>query len=148
LVRGETQERIPIDELIDNAGSRSKRQLAHASKLSDIEKTSNIDDDSAIEGEMMLDPLSDTPLKLYEVSPEDIKMLNDVSWKPQLYLTSREREIVVTSDTVLVLERSGTGKTCVICNRMDYDRQRAESQFGFLQLFVARSYRLCSYVQE
>mmetsp|Transcript_30536 Transcript_30536/g.55247 ORF Transcript_30536/g.55247 Transcript_30536/m.55247 type:complete len:126 (-) Transcript_30536:107-484(-) len=122
---------------IDDAESISKRQLAHASKLSDIEKTS-----------MMLDPLSDTPLKLYEVSPEDIKKLHDVSWKPQLYLTSREREIVETSDTVLVLERSGTGKACVICNRMDYDRQRAEGQFGFLQLFMARSYRLCSYVKE
>jgi hypothetical protein len=116
---------------IDDAESISKRQLAHASKLSDIEKTSNIDDDSAIEGEMMLDSLSDTPLKLYEVSPEDIKKLHDVSWKPQLYLTSREREIVETSDTVLVLERSGTGKACVICNRMDYDQQRAEGQFGF-----------------
>ena len=44
----------------------------------------------------MLDPLSDTPLKLYEVAPEDIEKLNDVNWKPQLYLTSREREIVET----------------------------------------------------
>lgn len=147
MVRGETQERIPIDEL-DDAESRSKRQLVHASKLSVIEKTSNIDDESAIEEEIMLDPLSDTPLKLYEVSPEDIKKLNDVSWKPQLYLTSREREIVETIGTVLVLGRSGIGKTCVICNRMDYDRQRAEGQFGFSQLFVTRSHRLCSYVKE
>jgi hypothetical protein len=89
--------------LIDDAESRSKRQLVDASKLSDIEKTSNIDDESATEEEIMLDPLSDTPLKLYEVSPEDIKKLNDVSWKPQLYLTSEEREIVETSGTVLVL---------------------------------------------
>jgi hypothetical protein len=65
--------------LIDDAESRSKRQLVHASKLSDIEKTSNIDDESATEEEIMLDPLSDTPLKLYKVSPEDIKKLNDVS---------------------------------------------------------------------
>jgi hypothetical protein len=65
-----------------------------------------------------------------------------------MYLTSREREIVETSGTVLVLGQSGTGKACVICNRMDYDRQRAEGQFGFSQLFVARSHRLCSCVKE
>jgi flagellar biosynthesis GTPase FlhF len=123
--------------LIDDAKSRSKRQLVHASKLFNIEKTSNIDNKSATEEEIMLDPLSNTQLKLYKVSPENIKKLNDVSWKPQLYLTSQEWEIVETSGTVLVLGQSGTGKTCVICNRMDYDQQRVEGQFGFSQLFVA-----------
>jgi hypothetical protein len=36
----------------------------------------------------------------------------------------------------------------VICNRMDYDQQRVEGQFGFSQLFVAWSHQLCSCVKE
>ena len=109
--------------LIDDAESRSKRQLASASTLSDFKRDYNGEDESADEERIMLDPLGDTPLKLYEIGIDEVKMLSDVKWKPRLYLTSRERQIVETNGTVLLLGRSGTGKTCVICNRMDYDRR-------------------------
>ena len=48
--------------------------------------------------------------------------------------SAREREVVETSGTVLLLGRSGTGKTCVICSRMDYDRQQAGADPAFSQL--------------
>ena len=94
----------------------------------------------------MLDPLGDTPLKLYEVRPDDIEKLIDPTWKPRLCLTTKVREVVENAGTVLLLGRPGTGKTCIICNRMDYDWQRAGGDPGFKQLFIARSQRLCDYV--
>ena len=80
--------------------------------------------------------------------PDEFEKLNDPTWKPRLHLTTRERQVVETSGTVLLLGRSGTGKTCVIGNRMDYDRQRAGDDTCFSQLFVARSKGLCDYVKE
>jgi hypothetical protein len=135
--------------LIDDAQSRSSRQLTLASALPEIREGGERTD-SVVEGEdtVVLDPLGDTPLKLFEVHPNEIEKLRDPKWKPRLYLTPREREVVETTGTVLLLGRSGTGKTCIICNRMDYDRQRAEGQTEFSQLFVARSQRLCEYVKE
>ena len=40
------------------------------------------------------------------------------------------------------------GKTICICTRMDYDRQRHSLNPSFTQLFIARSLRLCRYVEE
>ena len=136
--------------LIDDAESRSSRQLTSATVLADIGEShgeSLVDDISETE-RILLDPLGDTPLKLYEVRPDEIKKLKDPTWKPRLYLTTREREVVETSGTVLLLGRSGTGKTCVICSRMDYDRQRAGADPAFSQLFIARSKGLCDYVRR
>lgn len=70
------------------------------------------------------------------------------AWVPHLQLTDEERYVVETKGTVLLLGRSGTGKTICICNRMDYDRQRMAHDSSFTQLFVARSQRLCRYVSE
>jgi len=88
-----------------------------------------------------------TPLKLFEVEPDDLERLTDESWKPQLYLTKEERSIVQTKGTVLVLGRSGTGKTVCIGNRMSYDYQSFGSDPSFSQLFVARSQKLCNFVK-
>ena len=59
--------------------------------------------------DIMLDPLGNVPLKLYEVSFKNIDKLLDLSWSPPLYLTPEERKIVTTPGTVLVFGRSGTG---------------------------------------
>ena len=40
------------------------------------------------------------------------------------------------------------GKTICICNRMEYDRQKLGRNPDFSQLFVARSPRLCRYVEN
>ena len=70
------------------------------------------------------------------------------SWTPKLHLTDEERDIVEAEGTVLVLGRSGTGKTICICNRIEFDRQTGSGQDPlFTQLFVARSVRLCRYVE-
>ena len=136
--------------LIDDAESRSSRQLTAASSLSEISSgiDSTLTGDDIYEDRIMLDPLGDTPLKLFEVNSDEIERLSDPSWKPRLFLTTREREVVETCGTVLLLGRSGTGKTCVIGNRMDYDRQRAGNDSRFSQLFLARSKGLCDYVKE
>jgi len=136
--------------LIDDAENRSSRQLTSASILSELEdvdaQITEVEHPAA--AKIMLDPLGDTPLKLYEVNTNEIEKMSDPTWKPRLYLTARERQVVETGGTVLLLGRSGTGKTCVIGNRMDYDRQRVREDSSFSQLFVARSQRLCDYVKE
>ncbi len=67
----------------------------------------------------MIDPEGNIPMKLNKVFYENIDKLEDSDWTPPLHLTTEERED--TKGTVLVLGRSGTGKTVCICNRMDYD---------------------------
>ena len=63
-----------------------------------------------------------------------------------LRLTSVESAIIEKSGSVLVLGRSGTGKTIVIANKMTYDRRMSASEGQ--QLFVCRSARVCGLVQR
>jgi len=56
--------------------------------------------------------------------------------------------VVETKGSVLLLGRSGTGKTICVANRMDYDRQQTQHDSSFSQLFVARSQKLCAYVDN
>jgi GTPase SAR1 family protein len=86
-------------------------------------------------------------LKLYELHREDLNKLKTGIWKPQLYLTPEENMIVKKEGTVLLLGRSGTGKTICICNRICHDLHKAEGDPYFKQLFVARSIGLCRYVE-
>jgi hypothetical protein len=99
---------------------------------------------------VVLDPSGNVPLKIYDICGEDIDSTawDDDSWIPRLHLTEEERNVVENKGTTLLLGRSGTGKTVCICNRMDFDRQRFGHTTNFTQLFVARSLRLCAYVQE
>jgi len=94
----------------------------------------------------LLNPFGNVPLKMYEVEPENLDKVIGDGWSPCLYLTKEERGIVEAEGTVLLLGRSGTGKTICIINRMDWDKQRFKGSSNFTQLFVARSRRLCRYV--
>jgi hypothetical protein len=97
-------------DLIDDAESRSSRQLTLASELPEMDESVDGRECETATGEhILLDPFGNTPLKLYAVHREDIRRLDDTAWKPPLHLTTREREIVETSGTVLVFGRSGTG---------------------------------------
>jgi ABC-type dipeptide/oligopeptide/nickel transport system ATPase subunit len=98
-------------------------------------------------GKVYLDPKHHVPLKLYDVGAEEVERLRADDWRPSLYLTPREREIVETQGTVCVLGRSGTGKTSVISNRIQYDRHKYGHDQSFSQLFVARSRKVCNYVK-
>ncbi len=95
----------------------------------------------------MLDALGNVPLKLYEVNFDDIDDITNTSWMPQMHLTKEERDVVEAKGTILLLGRSGTGKTICISNRIEFDRQRLGHKPNFSQLFVARSSRLCRYVE-
>ena len=129
--------------LIENAEKRSKRQLVAASEVDSFydAKTSNSSNT------IMLDPTGNVPMKVYEVTYENMHRLNDQAWCPPLYLNEKERDIVNTNGTVLVLGRSGTGKTVCISNRMDYDWRRFQCDHTFSQLFISRSKKLCNYVK-
>ena len=135
--------------LIDQADQRTGRQLSSASEISELQEAVNVGALSdAATSRVVLDPFGNIPLKLYELHQGEISKLHDITWKPQLYLTDEERQVVEQKGTVLVLGRSGTGKTICICNRIDYDRTVAETNDQHIsQLFVARSEKLCRYVQ-
>jgi len=88
------------------------------------------------------------PLKVYDIGTAEIDNIAKKDWTPKLHLTKEEREVVEIRGTVLLLGRSGTGKTICVCNRMEFDRQTFAKNKKFSQLFVARSSRLCTYVKD
>lgn len=51
--------------------------------------------------------------KLYDVNFENIDDIATTSWTPQMSLTDEELKVVEAKGTVLLLGRSGTGKTIV-----------------------------------
>lgn len=133
-------------KLIEEAEKRSSRQLTPASMV--VHEANGNGESAELSSDfIMLDPKGHTPLKLYNVPSQDLSKLLNSKWEPLLHLTKAERDIVETVGTVLVLGRSGTGKTVCICNRMDYDRHMAQNVACFRQLFVSRSELLCRYVE-
>ena len=64
-------------------------------------------------------------------------------------LTAAQRDGACAGGTVLLLGRSGTGKTVCLCERMAADRAQAAEAGGpaVRQLFVARNRRLCELVR-
>jgi hypothetical protein len=139
---------------IDSAQERSQRKLTSATTLfqSDENDVLHFDNSSRI----LPDPMGDTPLKIHILQREELPKLSNKDWKPSLYLTAQEQDIVKKPGTVLLLGRSGTGKTICISNRMERDRKNLEydytnendqSTFVLKQLFVARSKRICKYVR-
>jgi len=98
--------------------------------------------------EVLIDIFGNVPLKIYDVNFSTINDITRDSWTPRLHLTGEERDIVEADGTVLVLGRSGTGKTICISSSIEFDRQSAAAKDpSFTQLFVARSVRLCRYVE-
>jgi len=135
--------------LIDDSESRSARQRVEASSMLEFNaRTQDGHNESQTTNRILLNPRGNVPLKVYEVQPDSIAEILEASWSPQLYLSAEEKSIVEASGTILLLGRSGTGKTVCICNRMDLDRQRNRHIQSFTQLFIARSQRLARYVSE
>ena len=97
--------------------------------------------------QVLLSPDANTPLKIYELrSSRDLRRMQEEGWEPPLRLTSKEHAVVQERGTVLLLGRSGTGKTICIANKMAWDREDCKAQGGLSQLFVARSGRICRMV--
>jgi hypothetical protein len=95
--------------------------------------------------QLFLDPLANSPLKIWEVESGNMQRLKEDGWEPKLRLTSKEEQVIESMETVLLLGRSGTGKTICIANKMQADRRVAP---GTSQLFVARSRRICHLVSS
>jgi hypothetical protein len=91
------------------------------------------------EDDVSTDPFSNALLRLYTVPSQDIPRLKD-GYKPKLVFNNKQLEINSRTGTVLVLGRSGTGKTRYLSARMQSDR---DNPLVTNQLFVARSQRLC-----
>jgi hypothetical protein len=135
-------------QLIDDSKSRSVRQQMPQALISELQDESYTPPMNEPRKEVLLDIFNNVPLKIYDVNFNTINEIAKESWTPKLHLTDEERDIVEAEGTVLVLGRSGTGKTICICNRIEYDRQTGSGQDPlFTQLFVARSVRLCRYVE-
>mmetsp|Transcript_31441 Transcript_31441/g.75852 ORF Transcript_31441/g.75852 Transcript_31441/m.75852 type:complete len:2512 (-) Transcript_31441:67-7602(-) len=132
-------------KLIDDSQARSNRQLVRAETSNDASEK----DDMTCSSRIVLDPMGNVPMKVFEFGGiDEIGQVAQDNWTPRLKLTDEERGVVETTGTVLLLGRSGTGKTVCILSRMDYDRQVNEHDSTFTQLFVAQSRRLCKYVSE
>ncbi len=133
-------------KLIDDAKNRAARQQLPDSFIAEMENGITPHKERM---EVKLDPYGNVPLKLYDVSFDNVNDIVDESWTPQMHLTEEERNVVETKGTVLLLGRSGTGKTVCIINKMEYDREtKSKNNPDFSQLFVARSRQLCKYVQD
>ncbi len=133
-------------ELIDDSKSRSARQHLPDALVSELQKEGLLPKNEP--KEVLLDIFGNVPLKIYDVNFNTVNEIKKDSWTPQLHLTDEERDIVEAEGTVLVLGRSGTGKTVTVTQRIEYDRQSRPGQDPlFTQLFVARSVRLCRYVE-
>ena len=96
---------------IVEAVARSSRQMLSTTKASELPEfaADGVPEDDLAPTNVLLDPESDTPLKLFLVRYDDITRLGS-SWQPPLYLTTEERLIVEREGTVLLLGRSGTGR--------------------------------------
>jgi hypothetical protein len=102
------------------------------------------------EPEMLVDPSSNVPLKIYALPISKLnKLADDPLWVPPVKLTQEEKNIVRHAGTgdgaVLLLGRSGTGKTLCITSRMAHDRHISPKRLQ--QLFIARNTRLCEAVR-
>jgi hypothetical protein len=99
---------------------------------------------------ILLDPLANTPLKIHQLSSTEIDKLELEKWTPPFRLTTEEKQIVQTPGTVLVLGRSGTGKTVCIVNRMvcDATHRTRTGHSPLKQLFISRSSKIKNLVKK
>ncbi|KAL9182922.1 hypothetical protein ACHAXT_004201 [Thalassiosira profunda] len=135
-----------LAKLIDDAKNRTARQQLPSTFVSELD--GNSASRPAATREILLDALGNVPLKLYDVNFDSIEDVANASWAPPMHLTEEERKVVETKGTVLLLGRSGTGKTVCICNRLEFDRQRLGHKPNFSQRFVSRSAKLARYVEN
>jgi hypothetical protein len=53
--------------------------------------------------QVLLDPLANSPLKIWVVQSGSIERLKEEGWKPKLRLTSTEEQVIESMETVLLL---------------------------------------------
>ena len=109
---------------------------------------------AVVDDEVLLDPFGNAPMKLFEAKADELPASSVSKWSPPLLLSAKQREINSQKGSVLLLGRSGTGKTYYLVNRMQSDARAAVESSAvravdntFSQLFVTRSARLCELVK-
>jgi len=132
-------------QLVEKAYDRAL-EASGTTAASEEKEANGGNEESEAEPMFLVNPTANVPLKIHAVRTSELPQLAvDRSWTPPLKLTPEEQRIVTKKGTVLLLGRSGTGKTICVCNRMAYDRQVHGRQLK--QLFVARTQRICDYVR-
>ena len=101
---------------------------------------------------MLLDPSRNVPMKIYVAQRSELPLLAEKAWKAPLRLNQREQGVRSQQGTVLLLGRSGTGKTLCVMDRMNHDRKLSFTgsivdHDNMRQLFVTRSSALCDFVR-
>ena len=93
-------------------------------------------------------------MKLFEAKADELPASSVSKWSPPLLLSAKRREINSQKGSVLLLGRSGTGKTYYLVHLMQSDARAAVKSSPvravdntFSQLFVTRSARLCELVK-
>jgi hypothetical protein len=100
------------------------------------------------EDDALLCPGGDVPMRLAVASVADLQRLAEPGARPRPRLAAAQRRGGWPDGTVLLLGRSGTGKTVCLCEQMVADREQAAALgVGLRQLFVARSPRMCALVR-
>jgi hypothetical protein len=144
---------------------QSYERLATSEKLKRLDIANSVggdfvlEDDTetespAAEPDMLVDPSSNVPLKVYALPEENLgKFYTDKDWVPPVKLTKEEEAIVKRPSkdgALLLLGRSGTGKTCCVTSRMAHDRYLAlcgPNPKPLRQLFIARNKSLIEAVE-
>ena len=101
-----------LAKLIDDAKNRTARQQIPQPLVDEL-NSADPATQASTKKEILLDPIGNVPMKLYDVALDSIDDIATTSWTPQMSLTDEERKVVEAKGTVLLLGRSGTGKTIV-----------------------------------
>ena len=133
---------------MDQAFSRLSNKFVVGDGQIQNGRAASVDAESVLqmsEDDVLLNPVGNIPLKLSCASLSHLQQIAELGWNLPLRLGKAQRDIDEQGGTVLVLGRSGTGKTLCLSERMTLDRERALD--GVSQLFVARSPRICELVR-
>ena len=76
------------------------------------------------EDTVLVAPTRNVPLKLYTTQKAELLQLCDTEWRAPLRLNQREKAVRLHEGMVLLLGRSGTGKTLCLIDRMRHDRRK------------------------
>ena len=144
--------------LIDQSFTRSNSHLTYrnessASVLASISTVDTVSWIAVADEEGLLDPFGNAPMKLFKAEMNELPVSSIFKWNPPLLLSTKQWEINSQKGSVLLLGRSGTGKTYYLVNRMQNDARATMNASvdlvdnTYSQLFVTRSARLCELVK-
>ena len=88
----------------------SRATITAHSPVKDVESESESEIFQMSEEDVLLDPMGNTPLKIFVTRRSELPLLSQSDWSPPLLLNRRERDVCEQEGTVLLLGRSGTGK--------------------------------------